>query len=79
MTRFGKISSLLYNVKKLAILKVLFGKILSLLWQILYAIGRIFIALICQILKNNPPSGHTGYRCTLTVVRFEVVSPNAAV
>ena len=31
----------------------LFGKMLSLLWQIWYIIGLIFIVANCQILKNN--------------------------
>ena len=34
--------------------QITFGKFLSLLWQILYAIGQIFIVEIRKILKNNP-------------------------
>ena len=49
---------------------LLFGKILSLLLQIWYIIGLIFIVAIGQIFKNNltiwshciPASGHTAYK-----------------
>ena len=56
MTRFGDISQFWPNLKSLGqFLRVylLLGKNLDQLWQILYAIGQVFIDVNGQILKNN--------------------------
>ena len=37
----------------------MFAILLNQLWQILNVIGEFFIDVNGQILKNNPPSGHT--------------------
>ena len=57
MTRFGEISSLWKKFTSLwnnLMVYFLFGKMLSLLWQICEIIGLIFIVVNGQILKNNP-------------------------
>ena len=54
VTRFGEISALWQNLQSLGQLSgvyLLFGKILNLLWQILYTFGQIFIDVNGQMLK----------------------------
>ena len=56
MTRFGEISPLwqkFISVWQIFDIYYLFSKLLSLLWQICYIIGLIFIAANGQILKSN--------------------------
>ena len=48
---FGKIFKVLGNFSRI---HLLFGKILNLLWQILCAIGQVFIEVNGQMLNNNP-------------------------
>ena len=47
---FGKIFQVLGNILWVYLL---FGKISDLFWQILYAIGQVFIDVNGQMLKNN--------------------------
>ena len=47
---FGKIFKVLGNILWVYLL---FGKISDLFWQILYAIGQVFIDVNGQMLKNN--------------------------
>ena len=47
---FGKIFKVLDNFLRVYLL---FGKILDRLWQMLHAIGQVFIDINGQMLKNN--------------------------
>ena len=53
---FGKIFQVLDNFLRLYLL---FGKSFNRLWQILYAIGQVFVDINGQMLKKIKPSGHT--------------------
>ena len=67
MTKFGEILPLWQNLKNPWTVYLVYGKILSLLWQFLYAVGQIFIAVNGQMMKNDLPI----YRITL----FCVIDP----
>ena len=53
LVKFHHFAKILRVVGKILKVYLVFGKIMKLLWQILNAIGLIFIAVNEQILKNN--------------------------
>ena len=59
---FGKIFKVLGNFSTV---HLLFGKILNLLWQILYTFGQFFFAVNGQMLKNNPAILSHCLRCEI--------------
>ena len=53
---------------------ILFGKMLSLLWQICYIIGLIFIVVVDQILNNNLTIG-SNWSALMDSAKFVFSSP----